>query len=381
MEEKKKTVWQVISEKKEDIMKAWMKEVKKQIPEAHDINKVILKNTIPDLLDSLTKALEADDSRKIYDHSESHGKNRAMNTSFAIEQVVKEYRILKTVIFNILDDSKAEIKLKDQEGINYAVDQAIQQAVKVFHLNRYEETQGDVEKTQVMVDDLKKLGIFRDQFIVSLNHDLKNPLGNILTAVELLEEVIFKKDPYIDNLLGIIKSSTLKSNKLINNLLDVSRISNNEPLPLDTKSVNIVDVIEHSVDGLRQEVQKITDFQKPDGEIICTCDDVLVIRAVDNLVSNAYKYGDRSAITIAIDKDNSENYVNLMIHNTGDPIAEADQDKIFDPYFRSENSNTKGHGLGLTLVKGIAEAHNGDVKVRSSSTEGTTFTFLLPCGQ
>ena len=101
---------------------------------------------------------------------------------------------------------------------------------------------------------------------------------------------------------------------------------------------------------------------------------------IENLAGNAVKYGDgKSPITLKFQKN--ENQVELSVHNFGKPIAVEDMQRLFEPYQRTGSALSGGHkgwGIGLTLVKGIVEAHGGSVKVRSSLYEGTTFSLILP---
>lgn len=103
-------------------------------------------------------------------------------------------------------------------------------------------------------------------------------------------------------------------------------------------------------------------------------------RVLDNLLSNAVKYGEpRSPILVTIKR--VEDRTMIAVHNYGTIIAIEEQSNLFQPFHRTslaQASNTRGWGLGLTLVKGIVEAHQGIVKVESYLKEGTTFTVDLP---
>jgi signal transduction histidine kinase len=103
-------------------------------------------------------------------------------------------------------------------------------------------------------------------------------------------------------------------------------------------------------------------------------------RALQNLVANAVKYGGPdSPIIISLKRLNE--WAVLAVHNDGSAIATADQQGLFEAFQRtieSETGKKKGWGLGLTLVKGVADAHGGTVKVESAKDIGTTFTLDLP---
>jgi signal transduction histidine kinase len=103
-------------------------------------------------------------------------------------------------------------------------------------------------------------------------------------------------------------------------------------------------------------------------------------RILENLIANGAKYGSpNTPITIRIELRGERVWV--FVHNQGSPIPESEQLSIFEPFHRlakAEGKGKQGWGLGLTLVRGLTEAHGGQVSVRSSATEGTTFKLDLP---
>jgi signal transduction histidine kinase len=103
-------------------------------------------------------------------------------------------------------------------------------------------------------------------------------------------------------------------------------------------------------------------------------------RVLENLVNNAVKYGSH-ARPIRISLLKKSHHIQLRVHNEGPPIPEGEQSKLFHPFQRTVSAQAgpkKGWGLGLTLVKGIAEAHGGRVELKSDYNSGTTFSVLLP---
>ena len=100
---------------------------------------------------------------------------------------------------------------------------------------------------------------------------------------------------------------------------------------------------------------------------------------IENLLQNAIKYGaENGPVTVSLEK--REGWVRLSVHNTGNPIEEEQRKNLFDPYARGPDAasgSQLGWGLGLTLVQGMVEAHEGSIHVESSLEKGTTFTIEL----
>lgn len=129
----------VISENKDYIIEKWIQKVKEEIPVAREHGVPILRNNVPDLLDALVDALSSDDARNVVYRSESHGKERAQETNYSLVQILQEYRLLKEVIFTVLDDHGDNIETRMRDGIMFAVDQAMEQATSVFYEERTRE--------------------------------------------------------------------------------------------------------------------------------------------------------------------------------------------------------------------------------------------------
>ena len=100
---------------------------------------------------------------------------------------------------------------------------------------------------------------------------------------------------------------------------------------------------------------------------------------IENLCNNAIKYGSNSPVILSLEA--AGKFVKISVHNKGSIISKEDQKSLFDQFRRTneaEESGKKGWGIGLTLVQGVAEAHGGNVSVKSEAHTGTTFTVSLP---
>lgn len=369
----------IISGHKQAILDRWIAKVKEEIPEARNHKKPLLKNSVPHLLDALVDALRSDDARDVVYRSGEHGKERARLTSFSLVQVIREYRLLKETIFSVLDEKGDDIKMRERDGIMYAIDQAAEQATNVFYEERTRELKEAKERAEELSDKLKEQGVFRDRFVATLTHDLRSPLNNTLQLIDLMKDKTpDQKGDFFTNILGKIELSVSKGNKLISNLLDVNNIQSGEPLPLNWNKTNLLQSIKNTVDSYQTDTKDRIVIKSERQEVIDCWDQDALTRAIDNLISNAIKYGeDKSLVTIELLQGNSN--TTISVHNYGNPIAPEKLEKLFDLYYRTgEVKGKTGWGLGLTLVQGVAKAHNGQVEVKSSSEDGTTFKITIP---
>lgn len=170
---------------------------------------------------------------------------------------------------------------------------------------------------------------------------------------------------------------------MIQDLLDANRISSGRGLPLHPEKVDLTQVAQASLDDLTTVFGDHFRLRS-DGPLEGEWDPGYLRRMIENLCSNAVKYGSDSApVTVELTKTEIENGPGAMIsvHNEGGPLDPVEREGIFKLFHRSPNaerSRQQGWGIGLTIVKGIASAHGGSVEVESSAETGTTFRVSLP---
>lgn len=228
-----------------------------------------------------------------------------------------------------------------------------------------------------------KTGIrIRDEFLNIASHELKTPLTSLQLQLQILMKN-YHQEPSLtsDKLLSMLDSSerqVKRLSQLINNLLDVSRISSKN-LELVKETVNLIEVVNDVTSRFEQAISlsgselRIVKQKK----IIGYWDRFRIDQVITNLLSNALKYGQGKPITLDI---NLENDVALVkIKDRGIGIEESNLQKIFDRFERTETARQYGGlGLGLYIVKQIVEAHEGKISVKSKVNYGSEFTIRLP---
>ena len=216
----------------------------------------------------------------------------------------------------------------------------------------------------------------REKFVSTLNHDLQNPLTTIRLTAEMALRKADQKEEVKKNLTKQLQT-TYRMERMINNLLDANKIRAGGEITLDIKEYNLAEIITQTVEDLKQIYGnrfKLREIEAVKGH----WDAEAIRRILENLCSNAVKYGSHdTAITIKtlISNDN----ILILVNNKGPTIDEKEMDNLFKPFHRlSSKQSNKGWGLGLALVKGLAEAHGGSIDVISNTVNGTTFTVYLP---
>lgn len=220
----------------------------------------------------------------------------------------------------------------------------------------------------------------KNEFIAMLAHELRNPLAPMLTGIEVLESS--RTNPEIvDKVTGMMKRQINQMAHLIDDLLDVSRITHGK-IELQMKSVSLQEVIRQAVES----VQPLLDSFRHRFEQNCGSDDWLLnadyhrlTQIISNLLSNAAKYTPPgghivlSVLTVADDR------LRISVRDNGRGISADHQKGIFNLFDQGSSGPKDGLGIGLTLVKSLVEMHGGTIGVHSEGEgKGSEFTVDLP---
>ena len=226
------------------------------------------------------------------------------------------------------------------------------------------------------------LSRLKSDFVANVSHELKTPLALIRLFAETLELGRIPGEERRRQYYQVINKESQRLTRLINNILDFSRIeAGRKQYRFATTDVGRIvhDVVEAyrfpiEQQGFALELQVADDLSEID------IDKEAVGQALLNLVNNAVKYSrDEKWMRIEARRDGER--VLLSVADKGIGIARSEHQKIFEKFYRAEDSlvhETKGSGLGLSLVRHIMEAHGGTVQVESAPGQGSTFTLVLP---
>ena len=239
---------------------------------------------------------------------------------------------------------------------------------------------GDVA---LIVDDLteaKRVESVRRDFVANVGHEIKTPVG----ALTLLAEAALdaRDDPAaVQHFVSRMQHEASRLSRLVQELLDLSRIQGGEPLP-DATEVLVDAVVEEAIDRVRPvaEANQTEIVRGGDIGLVITGNEQQLVTAVANLLDNAVAYS-AEGTSVAVGVHARDGAVEIAVKDEGIGIAEADQQRIFERFYRVDPARSRatgGTGLGLAIVKHIVSNHGGQVSVWSRPGDGSTFTIRLP---
>jgi len=229
------------------------------------------------------------------------------------------------------------------------------------------------------LDELNKLKSF---FVSSVSHELQTPLTSIRMFAELLrtkkEISAEEKNEYLE----IIEGESERLTRLINNVLDYSRIERGAKDYTFT-DVNIKELIKKVLHSMMFQLKQhgfktITEISEED--LIIKADGDALHEALVNLIANSIKYStSQKELKLSVKAENDQ--IRFSVADKGIGISEEDQKNVFDMFYRSHDKyvqSSGGAGLGLTIVNHIVEAHGGIISLQSHPNKGSTFTISIP---
>lgn len=226
------------------------------------------------------------------------------------------------------------------------------------------------------------LAKLKSDFVSNVSHELRTPLSLIRLYAETLEMGRLRSQEKCQEYYCIIRKESERLTALINNILDFSRIEAGRK-EYDFRETDMRELVHNTLDSYRYQIeQNGFAFEEKIAEDVppMRVDREAMARSLLNLVNNALKYSqDRKFIGVNLFRDNGSVKLEVVDHGIGIPVQE--QHKIFEKFYRVGDPlvhNTKGSGLGLSLVRHIVRAHGGEVLVDSAPGRGSKFTIALP---
>jgi len=255
--------------------------------------------------------------------------------------------------------------------------------VMEVNIDSIQDANADIKEKNNFEEALTK----NDEIFINMSHELKTPLNVIFSSTQLMEISLTDNSTEINKgkilkSIGSIKQNCYRLTRLINNIIDISKILNGN-LNLNVSNENIVEVIENIVQaasGFIKEKKLNVIFDSNVEEKIIVCDREKIERVVLNLISNAIKFSnpDGSIFINVLDKGDN---VEISVKDNGIGIENEYLENIFDRFSQVDKSLSRiaeGSGIGLHFVKLIVEMHGGKIFVQSKAGEGSILIIELP---
>jgi signal transduction histidine kinase len=230
-----------------------------------------------------------------------------------------------------------------------------------------------------MASDLELAVVQRRQLTADVAHELRTPLTNIQGYLEAIKDGVVEPD---EETIGTLHTQTIHLSNLIEDLR-ILAIADAGALGLNKSHGSPVSVIENSVAHFNQRAKErsinlsVTNYGI---ETVIDFDETRIRQIISNLVENALTHTPNNG-QIEVEISGGDDGIKILVSDSGIGISEADQPRVFDQFYRADQSRnraTGGAGLGLTIVKRLVDAHGGSISVSSEYGEGTTFKILIP---
>ncbi|MBN2375543.1 MAG: PAS domain-containing protein [Sedimentisphaerales bacterium] len=246
--------------------------------------------------------------------------------------------------------------------------------------------QDEILGVVVVIHDVtaeKEIARIKDDFVNSVSHELKTPLASISACAEMLEDDEAADKQSRHELIGIVREQAQRLNRLIDNILNLSRIESGM-FKAHKENLNLTDLVRQVISAMRPQAaeKNITINQEINcTELLIFADPDMLHQALMNLLSNAVKYSHPGQSVSVVLNQKDDQHVLLQVNDHGAGIPTENLNQIFEKFYRvRQNCDLAGGtGLGLHLVRKIIETiHNGRVSVTSHPEKGSCFSVSLP---
>lgn len=247
--------------------------------------------------------------------------------------------------------------------------------------SKYPEITKITEDFSHYVDRMKAQNKTRQEFVSNVSHELKTPITSMKVLAESLIGNQGMPEELYQEFLGDICKEIDRENDIITDLLSLVKMEKPD-VELNISTVNINEILETVLKRLKpiaenKNIELVFESFRP---VIADVDEIKFASVATNLVENAIKYNNTDG-TVTVSLNSDHQYFYLKVIDTGIGIAEEDQERVFERFFRVDKARareTGGTGLGLAITKDIVLKHHGSIKIHSKEGEGTTFIVRIP---
>jgi signal transduction histidine kinase len=246
------------------------------------------------------------------------------------------------------------------------------------HISLYRQQRELEALRAAQIDQLRAVDEVKNRFIRAVSHDLKNPLGLILSAADMLRETGLSEEQA--QLVTVIERKANFMLAIISDLLDLARLTAGTPPNYAPTSLRTL--IQESLVGydLQAESKQLSfSVSLPQEDALVEVERHAICRMIGNLVSNAIKYTSKGGVDVRV--ETAPETFSITVRDSGLGIPEEELPHIFDKFYRiplPAYRKEDGTGLGLAIVKAIVEQHQGNIQIETAVGAGSTFRVTLP---
>ncbi|HCC06961.1 MAG TPA: PAS domain-containing sensor histidine kinase [Clostridiales bacterium] len=244
----------------------------------------------------------------------------------------------------------------------------------INYLNEKEQPEGVIAMLQDVTEQ-KRLDEMRKEFVANVSHELRTPLTTVKSYVETILDTDLSERETVTNFLNTINSETDRMTILVQDLLELSKLDNQQ-IKFKVEKADIVQIVKNTVEQYKihsKNKKQILQMEEYNKQINLEIDPARIIQVLNNILSNAVKYsGENEKIQVSIKENNDE--VSVVVKDTGMGIPEEDLPRLFERFYRVDKARSRamgGTGLGLSIAKQIMEYHKGDIIINSVYRRGT----------
>jgi two-component system, OmpR family, sensor histidine kinase VicK len=285
-----------------------------------------------------------------------------------------------------LDDKNVDDLTELPDSGSMIIDFSDDQEIFLVRANFSTVTDDDDEITGYItvisdVTEQEKLERERREFVSNVSHELRTPLTTMKSYLEALIDGEWQNKEIAPKFLEVTQNETDRMIRMVNDLLQLSKIDNKEH-QLQMEKADFIGLFHHIIDRFEMNMPEHIEFLRelPNEKLYVWMDKDKLIQVIDNIISNAIKYSpEGGTITFKVVKQRHQMIVSIADQGMG--IAYDKLEKIFERFYRVDKARTRklgGTGLGLAISKELVEAHHGKIWAKSKEGKGTTILFTLP---